>query len=61
MQLAHKIELKPNNKERTYFKKACGISRFTWNWAPANWNLYYGFNRELPEKDRDKISGFALN
>ena len=60
MQLAHKIELKPNNKQRTYFKKACGVSRFTWNWALANWNLYYEFNRELPVEDRDKISGYAL-
>jgi putative transposase len=60
MQLAHKIELKPNNKQKTYFKKACGVSRFTWNWALANWNLYYEFNKELPEEDRDKISGFSL-
>ena len=33
---AHKIELKPTNKQKTYFFKACGISRFTWNWAYQN-------------------------
>lgn len=31
--LAHKIELNPNNKQKTYFSKACGISRFAWNWG----------------------------
>ena len=29
--ISHKIELKPNNFQKTYFKKACGVSRFTWN------------------------------
>ena len=38
MQIAHKIELAPNNKQRTYFSKACGISRFAWNWGLAEWN-----------------------
>jgi len=31
--LSHKIRLYPNNKAITYFKKACGIKRFTYNWA----------------------------
>lgn len=58
--LAHKIELKPNNKQKTYFRKACGIARFTWNWALANWNEYYHFNLAIPEGDRDPISGMML-
>lgn len=37
MLLAHKIELKPNNKQATYFAKGCGVSRFAYNWALANW------------------------
>ena len=41
MQIAHKIELKANNTQETYFKKACGISRFTWNWALGKWNERY--------------------
>jgi len=41
MQLAHKIELKPNNKQKTYFKKACGVSRFVWNWALEHWENEY--------------------
>jgi putative transposase len=60
LQLAHKIELKPTNKQKTYFNKASGIARFTWNWALANWNEYYEFNLCLPKDDRDLISGFML-
>ncbi len=52
MQIAHKIELKPNNKQRTYFKKACGISRFVWNRAIAEWEKQY--------KGGKKPSGMGL-
>src|SRR5688572_13361591 len=41
MQIAHKIELKSNHAQGTYFRKACGVSRFTWNWALAEWNRQY--------------------
>ena len=41
MQAAHKIELKLNNRQRTYFKKACGVSRFVYNWGLAEWNRQY--------------------
>ena len=40
-QMSHKVELKPNNEQKTYFKKASGTSRFTWNWALAAWNSSY--------------------
>jgi putative transposase len=29
----HKIRLYPNNKQITYFRKACGTARFAYNWA----------------------------
>jgi len=45
--ISHKIELKPNNFQKTYFAKASGISRFTWNWALGNWNEKYK-NGEKP-------------
>ena len=35
MILAHKIQLDPNNVQRTYFTKACGVARFAYNWALA--------------------------
>ena len=41
MQLAHKIELKPNNKQKSYFEKAYYISRFVWNWALEEWEKEY--------------------
>lgn len=41
IQLAHKIELKPNDAQKGYFAKACGISRFTWNWGLAEWKRQY--------------------
>lgn len=41
MQIAHKIELKPNNKQKTYLAKACGTSRFVWNWALAEWEKQF--------------------
>ncbi len=33
----HVIELTPNNKQATYFAKACGIARLAYNWALAEW------------------------
>ena len=60
MQIAHKIELKPNNKQVTYFAKACGTARFAYNWALAEWNRLYEANKNLPESDRIKISGMGL-
>jgi putative transposase len=39
--LAHKIELKPNNKQKTYFAKAAGVARFAYNWALVEWQKEY--------------------
>jgi putative transposase len=41
MQIAHKIQLVPNNKQKTYLLKACGTSRFVWNWALVEWEKQY--------------------
>jgi putative transposase len=41
MILAHKIEMHCNNKQRTYFAKACGTARFAYNWALAQWSQQY--------------------
>jgi len=35
MILAHKIALDPTVKQRIALAKACGVARFTWNWALA--------------------------
>ena len=41
MTISHKIELMPNNKAKTYFKKAFGCSRLAYNWGLAKWQEYY--------------------
>jgi putative transposase len=41
MILAHKIQLDPTKKQEVCFSKACGVARFTWNWALAKWNELY--------------------
>ena len=52
MQVAHKIQLNPNRTQETYFRKACGISRFSWNWALAHWEEEF--------KKGGKPSGMSL-
>lgn len=37
MLTAHRIALKPHNNQATYFKKACGVARFPYNWGLAEW------------------------
>src|SRR5262245_30944597 len=39
--LTHKIKIDPTYKQEAYFRKACGIARFTWNWALAKWEEKY--------------------
>ena len=41
MILVHKIELVPNNTQSNYFARACGTSRFAYNWALARWSEIY--------------------
>jgi putative transposase len=37
MKTAHKIEIRANNKQMTYFAKAAGTARFSYNWALKRW------------------------
>ena len=39
--LADRIQLMPNNKQRTYFRKAIGCCRFAYNWGLAEWQRRY--------------------
>ena len=47
---AHKIRLKPNNNQATYFSKACGIARFAYNWDLAEWKRRYKTSEEVNER-----------
>ena len=48
MLITHKIALCPNNKQRTYFAKACGVARFAYNWALAYWKILYQAHKANP-------------
>lgn len=37
----HVIRLKPNDKQATYFAKACGVARLAYNWALGQWQNQY--------------------
>ena len=37
----HVIRLEPNNKQATYFAKACGVARLAYNWALNEWQRQY--------------------
>lgn len=39
--LSHKICLDCTCKQELYFRKACGIARYTWNWALNQWQEMY--------------------
>lgn len=38
---AHVIELRPNQDQIAYFKKACGTARFAYNWTLSEWKRRY--------------------
>ena len=37
MYIHHRIEIKPNQKQITYFRRSFGIARFTYNWGIDMW------------------------
>ena len=37
----HIIALDPNNTQATHLKKACGVARFSYNWALSEWKKQY--------------------
>ena len=41
MILSHKIRLAQNKDQEAYFRRACGTSRFTYNWALNAWKSSY--------------------
>ena len=49
MILAHKIALHPNNKQRTYFVRTCGVARFAYNLALDTWQKQFKAHKENPE------------
>ncbi len=52
MLTAHKIALEPNDRQATYFAKACGTARFAYNWALAEWKRRYDLHRADPNQPK---------
>ena len=50
--ISHRIELKPNNKQKTHFRKAFGCARLAWNWGLAEWQHRY--------KEGEKVDAYGL-
>ena len=54
---AYKIRLYPNNKQATYFAKACGVARFAYNWGLSEWKRRHEAGESVTESKLRK----ALN
>jgi putative transposase len=39
--LSHKIRLQPTEAQEAYFRRACGVARFVFNWALERWREEY--------------------
>lgn len=42
MYIRQRIEIKPNNKQKTYFRKCFKVAVDAWNWGLDEWNRLYG-------------------
>ena len=56
LHISHKIELKPNNKAKTHFRKAFGCARLAYNWGLAKWQENYKLG--IKTSAYDLINGF---
>lgn len=59
MILGHTIELAPNNKQATYFNKACGVARLAYNWALAEWQKQYQADKNY--RDEYQANGIEID
>lgn len=55
----HKIRLYPNKSQSAWLKKACGISRFVYNWALTEWSKQYEEFKQ--DNTKPKPSRFSLS
>lgn len=52
MLTAHRIALDPNDMQATYFAKSCGVARFAYNWALAEWQKQYEAHKKDPSQPK---------
>jgi len=43
---AHKIELRPNKQQTSYFVNACGVARFAYNWGLGEWKQQHALGEK---------------
>lgn len=62
--LSHKIRLNPTEEQIIYFKKACGVVRFAYNWGLAEWTRRYEVNEKTSamqlKKEFNAIKGIKF-
>jgi len=56
MNLTHKIEIKPNKKQQVIIHKACGTSRFTYNYALKQYESIYNQHKENNNNPKPNIN-----
>lgn len=49
MNLSHKVQLDTTCEQASFFQKACGVSRYTWNWAVAECKKAYETEGKKPD------------
>ena len=54
MILAHRIRMYPTDAQAEYFVKACGVARFAYNWALAEWRRLYAAGEKVSESELRK-------
>jgi putative transposase len=47
--LAHRIRLVPTPEQESYFRRACGVARFAYNWALAEWKQQHAAGEKPSE------------
>lgn len=52
MLTAHRIALDPNDVQETYLAKSCGVARFAYNWALAEWQRQYEAHKKDPSQSK---------
>lgn len=46
MNKSHSIQLTPTKGQETFFKKSCGVARFSYNWALNKWKIDYELGKK---------------
>ena len=49
MILAHRVRLVPTLAQEISFRRACGVARFAYNWALAEWQRQYAAGEKPSE------------